>query len=354
MLVIQILVVGLGLLAILGSLAPLSRHPHWLIRCWDFPRIQLVVVAVFCFFSYGILFSPWTWYGSLFLLALIGCVIWQCFVIYPYTPLARKHSLPSKRNDPGSAVGIVVSNVLQSNRDFERWLEVARQADPDIIVAVETNRRWAQWLGPLKEDYPFSVDQSQENRYGMMVWSRLELIDPEIRYIVQDDVPSIHTGVRLENGAVFRLCCVHPRPPEPIRNQDSIPRDAELVLVGQEVRESSRPTIVTGDLNDVAWSSSTRIFQKVSGMLDPRMGRGLYNTFHARIPVLRFPLDHLFHTKCFRFVEMRCLDYIGSDHFPIFFKLSYEPEEGNKQEEPKLDVDEQEEAEEKIQRSKEA
>src|SRR5690606_90814 len=93
-------------------------------------------------------------------------------------------------------------------------------------------------------------------------------------------------------------------------------------------KESSKidkmPVVVVGDLNDVAWSPTTRHFQSQSGMLDPRKGRGMYNTFHAQVPLLRFPLDHIFHSSHFRLAEIRVLPYIGSDHFPIFVNLSLE------------------------------
>ena len=82
------------------------------------------------------------------------------------------------------------------------------------------------------------------------------------------------------------------------------------------------PSIVMGDLNDVAWSHTTRRFQRLSGHLDPRVGRGFYNTFHAQVPVWRWPLDHLFHSARFRLVEMVRLPDIGSDHFPMLFRLA--------------------------------
>jgi hypothetical protein len=52
------------------------------------------------------------------------------------------------------------------------------------------------------------------------------------------------------------------------------------------------------------------------------VGRGFYNTFDARFPVLRWPLDHLFHDARFRLVTLERLPDIGSDHFPMLFELA--------------------------------
>lgn len=114
--------------------------------------------------------------------------------------------------------------------------------------------------------------------------------------------------------------------------------------MGKRVHDATMPVIVCGDLNDVAWSRTTRLFQKTSGLLDPRKGRGFYSTFHARIPGLRFPLDHIFHTEDFRLITMRRLPYIGSDHFPVYASLSYEPSAKGEQEAPIADKSEKQEA----------
>jgi hypothetical protein len=76
-----------------------------------------------------------------------------------------------------------------------------------------------------------------------------------------------------------------------------------------------------GDLNDVAWSRTTRLFQRISGLLDPRVGRMYVNTFHADYPLLRWSLDHIFHSTDFALVEMKRLPHVGSDHFPVYVAL---------------------------------
>lgn len=59
----------------------------------------------------------------------------------------------------------------------------------------------------------------------------------------------------------------------------------------------------------------------MTGLIDPRIGRGLYPTFHAEHWYLRFPIDHMFHSEDICIDSMRRLDYYGSDHFPMYFSL---------------------------------
>ena len=62
-------------------------------------------------------------------------------------------------------------------------------------------------------------------------------------------------------------------------------------------------------------------FQRISGLLDPRVGRRYVNTFHADYPLLRWSLDHVFHSTDFALVKMERLPHMGSDHFPVHVVL---------------------------------
>ena len=139
-----------------------------------------------------------------------------------------------------------------------------------------------------------------------------------------------------------------PRPPTPQESDSSEPRDAELMILGREIERRPGPAIVMGDLNDVAWSHTSHLFQRISGLLDPRVGRGFFNTFNAKNRLMRFPLDHFFHSGSFRLVDFRRLEAFGSDHFPVFIHLSYEPDAEEEQvPEPPAPEDRQE-AREKV------
>jgi len=118
---------------------------------------------------------------------------------------------------------------------------------------------------------------------------------------------------------------IQPEPPSPTEDSTSVERDAELALVGRSVTGHDQPVVVAGDLNDVAWSHSTTLFRRESRLLGPRVGRGLYATFHATTPVLCWPLDHVFHSDHFGIARLERLDPIGSDHFPVLAELALQP-----------------------------
>jgi len=234
-------------------------------------------------------------------------------------------------------ISIMVANVLMSNQQSAQLCDMVESNQPDILLAMETDLHWEQALAVLEKQYPFAVCWPQDNLYGMHLYSKFELIEPEVQFLIEDNVPSIHTKVRLPSGDQIMLHCLHPAPPSPTENDKSIERDAELITVAKRVKSNPLPTIVTGDLNDVAWSATTLLFRKISGLMDPRIGRGFFNTFHAMHWFLRWPLDHLFHSNDFGLLAMSRLGYFGSDHFPILCQLQYLPGNTHRQPEPKPD-----------------
>jgi hypothetical protein len=54
----------------------------------------------------------------------------------------------------------------------------------------------------------------------------------------------------------------------------------------------------------------------------------MFNTFHADYWFLRWPLDHLFHSQHFTVSKIQRLPSIGSDHYALYTKLAFTPNEG--------------------------
>jgi endonuclease/exonuclease/phosphatase (EEP) superfamily protein YafD len=324
----------LGGFAVVATGLSLLRSKAWWIRIWDFPRVQVATIGTVAL-ALWVATAPWRegWSG-VFTAMLALAVAYQAGMVWRYTRLAPREVQHARHPTPERSLSLVVSNVLQSNREADRLVGALREADADVLLCVETDEWWHDQLDALRGTHPHTIECPLSNTYGMLLYSRYPLEETAIEFVVERDVPSMQAKVRLPSGVGVWLNCVHPRPPAPSQDSESTERDAELVLVGRRVANAPLPVVVCGDLNDVAWSRTTRLFQKVSRLVDPRKGRGFFSTFHARYPGLRYPLDHFFHSSDLRLISMRRLPYVGSDHFPVYASLSYEPEARAKQDAP--------------------
>lgn len=334
----------LALLVIVGTALPLVRSGRWWIRIFDFPRLQLAVLGILVVLYQGMfgLATRSAWIATAMVMVAVG---YQAWCILRYTPFFSKQVQTTHLPESGNELTVLVSNVLMSNRQPEKLLRAIKREQPDVIFTVEIEKWWGKALEPLEQNYPHVIRQVQENGYGMILFSRLPLEDAEVRFLVEDDVPSVFCRVVLPGGRRVRLYGLHPRPPAPQENDSSLERDAELILVGREISDNPEPAVVIGDLNDVAWSDTTRLFQRVGRMLDPRVGRGFKSTFHADIPFLRFPLDHVFVTRDFGLRSMKVLENVGSDHFPMLARVACQPVQNQAGTEPVEIADQEDEQE---------
>lgn len=349
---LEIVTLILNLLFCIPTAASLTTFDVWWVRGFDFPRIQISVLIFL-----NILFAIYVYdfteaWQFIVLSALIFSVVYQCILIYPYTIFAKKQVIAYSGADNDSHISILVSNVLTPNRGYEELIALVTSRDPDLFLTLETDAKWENALEPLEGTYKHSVKVPLDNLYGMHLYSKLPLENMEVKYLVRGDIPSIHGTLKLHNGKKVAIHCLHPKPPTPSESDTSTNRDAELLLVAREIDVDSGPVLVFGDFNDVAWSRTTRLFQKISKLLDPRRGRGFYNTYNANYPLLRWPLDHVFHTKNFTLVELARAKNIGSDHFPMFIKLNYTPKAEWMQDTPQADASEKKRADEKIEKAK--
>lgn len=322
----------LVLIASLATVLPLFHFKQWYFRIFDYPRLQTMFIAIAALVGFLVLYFKRTRKGFLIISVLLIIIIMQAYKAIPYTPLGTKQvKWTEKDANDTTLVSFFISNVLQTNTSYGKLIDKINLYNPDLIITTETNKEWEMRLSVLEKEYPYTIPVPLENTYGMHLYSKLPLGESSVRYLISDDIPSIRTRIQLRSGEWIHLFIVHPRPPVPGEDDDSKQRDAEIIMVGKEARKEKGGVIVAGDFNDVAWSETTELFQEVSGFLDPRRGRGFYNTYHAKFPIFRWPLDHIFHSSHFKLETIERLGAVNSDHFPMFIRLSYEPEEKSDQ-----------------------
>ncbi|WP_461098900.1 endonuclease/exonuclease/phosphatase family protein, partial [Telluribacter humicola] len=218
----------------------------------------------------------------------------------------------------------IIANVLVENRQSEPFVQQVRQLNPELVLVMEVDQWWVDQLKVLKTSYPYVVEYPLDNAYGMALYSKLPLEEPNVAFLDDEQIPSIHTKVIMPATRNFMFHGVHPVAPVP---SDKYPdgkgeKEVSLLKVGDMVAKERRPSVVAGDFNDVSWSRTSRLFGDRGRLYNIRLGRGLFNSFDANSYIERWPLDHIFVTRDFTVVELQRLPYIYSDHFPIYVRLA--------------------------------
>lgn len=319
----------IGILVALATITSLLKEKAWWVRIFDFPRVQLAAAGSACLAVYPFAADFPLVVDAAFVILVAAAVVYQARMIFHYTRFTRYQVACAGAMNEGATLSLLIANVMMGNRRADRLWRLIHRYDPDVVLVVEVDDWWVRQLKELETTHPHCIVHPLDNTYGMALYSRLPLLNAKLRYLVEEGIPSIRAQLKLPAvDAPIVLYCLHPRPPAPQEADSSAPRDAELLQVARELEKRDRPAIVAGDLNDVAWSYTSKRFLRISGLLDPRIGRGMFNTFHARYPFLRFPLDHVFHSSDFTLISIERLGRFGSDHFPVFVSLSYEPDRG--------------------------
>jgi len=325
MLIYKIVLYVLSSAMVATVLLPLVKKDYWLFRIFDYPRLQKFVIIVTLCFGWASIFK-WDadWFDYAVFILLVVCLLHLAYLIYPFTPLARK-MIGKVESTNAKTIDVLVANVFQDNTDYKKLLELVKNRNPDIVFLLEINNRWLEEVKKLRDDFPYYIEVPQENTYGLLFYSRLPIKNHQVNYLIDNEVPSVVADVKVGTQTV-KIFGLHPTPPVPQENEHSTDRDAEILMVGKMAKKEKGPCLVMGDLNDVAWSYTTELFLRISGLLDPRHGRGLYSTFHAKYKMLRWPLDHFFVSSHFGLVDIKVEKNIGSDHFPISISLCISPE----------------------------
>ncbi len=313
-------------LLLAGTFIPETGNDFWLIRGQDYFK---------AFYAAGnILIIPILWlagYSSwLFVICSVfsmTATIYAFLTIERFTRFSPKTVATARNPAPERCLKIYISNVYQYNRVYVNTLNQIVELDPDLVFLLETDQGWDEAMEEVRSHFPYEVKDIRNDTYGMILMSKIPLIDPQIHYRVKADIPSVETRIRID-GEEILIQGLHPKPPVPGEALFATKKDRELLraalaFAGSEVKHR----LLIGDLNDVAWSPVTRRFKRITGMKDPRQGRGFFATFPVWSP-LRIPLDHVFCSPTFRLVQFKLTESTGSDHFPVFVEFEMGEGEG--------------------------
>lgn len=302
----------------MGTMLPLTGSVRWWVRAWEFPRLHLALMAVFC--------VPLVLLSSIGLKAilatgLIACAFYQGVRIFPYTRFAQSEISIMQDVHSDSQIKLLSANVLMENTRKSDLVGIIDREDPDILFLMETDQGWLDGVQSCLDRYPTVVTYPLDNHYGLIFATRLTAPSAEVVFLSEDNTPTLRAELLGSDGTGFNFIGLHPRPPVP--GNDTVLRDRQIKEAAKLTGNANWPTVCMGDFNDVAWSWTSRRFKNYGGFLEPRVGRGMFPTFHAQYPILGVPIDQLYVTPGIGLVSFGRLEEFGSDHYPVSAVITF-------------------------------
>lgn len=256
------------------------------------------------------------------------------FVLYGLAVLAGFHVYavwyPWFGNYPDAGVRsarIAAANLYVANRSPRAMTAELGALDADVLILQEVDERWFEKLQEAAwyRDYPFRHHARRDDAYGMLVLSRLPLLEPETLTVAE--VPQLAFQIEAEDRRI-RVLGLHLKPPvttENIADQQRMVRGLRSWIE----QPGLPPVLVVGDANLTPWNSLYGDLAAAPLMdVAPRIGDFWWPTWSPKslIPGFDFhvmPVDHAFASELIRVHRVVHTTGHGSDHRPLVVDASW-------------------------------
>lgn len=177
------------------ALLPLVPSGQWWVRVWDFPRLQLTALLVLPLLLLGMhawLSRPRKEHFAL-LAVILAIGSWHLWHILPFTSVwsTEVPSAEIQPDKPQPTVKVLTANVTYSNDHYAEILAMVEREDPDLLLLIEVDDALDEGLVPLDETYPYRVGEVREEGLGIVLWSRIPLLEQSVQHLVSERRPSV-------------------------------------------------------------------------------------------------------------------------------------------------------------------
>lgn len=297
---------GLLIIAAIASLVP---RFGWAFDLISHFRIQLAWLNAASTLFTILTQQPWFALGnSLAALSIFGS-------LFPFR---------GSRSEPAEAgIQLVLFNVLMRNRSYDRTLDFALSAAPDLLGLVEVDQHWIDALAPLRNVLPYQAAIPHPASYGLALFSRYPIRSWHRAKVRGSDVYHLEADVELSDG-YLHVVLVHL--PPPFTPNEMRKRDERLASLQESAAASEWATLLMGDFNASPWTPSLLAVEKATGMISFRRGQGLFPTWPGRLGPCRIPIDQILGSGgLVKFGRAKVGPDLGSDHLPITVGLTVVP-----------------------------
>ncbi|MDJ0941022.1 MAG: endonuclease/exonuclease/phosphatase family protein [Woeseiaceae bacterium] len=291
------------------SVATAFNEWHRFLELFSHFRLQYFVVSLLLTVAFGIL----KWRG--YVIAGIAVTVFNGWFIVPWY-------LPNGSEADSSDVTVVLSNVLASNGNAERFLSFVEETQPELLIMQEATPDWIQQIDSLDSSYPYKVTEPRDDPFGIALYSKFPLDVTAVNASYPLDFPEIVARAIIADQRL-NIISTHPIPPIGQTNYGS--RNLQLDAVAKLAARTPEPLMLIGDLNITMWANHYDRLVETSGLQNARQGFGIKPTWPLFMPFAMIPIDHCMVSDDITVTSFRTGPNIGSDHLPIVVTLSLSP-----------------------------
>jgi endonuclease/exonuclease/phosphatase (EEP) superfamily protein YafD len=131
----------------LSSVLPFSKVAHGAIRGLTLPREQFFVVTIAMILVWLTMLDPQPKMYALVVLGVVAAIHFGYIV--KFTPLWPRQSVDASAvvlANTDNHVTILAANIKQSNRQFDRLMDLIKEEQPEIVTALEVDQEWVDAL----------------------------------------------------------------------------------------------------------------------------------------------------------------------------------------------------------------
>ncbi|RMF96811.1 MAG: hypothetical protein D6727_07035 [Gammaproteobacteria bacterium] len=294
-----------------GTLIALAARWHWVAELFSHYRFHYLLAQALLLLVFLNTRRP-GWLALTLLLALPNA-----WYVGPYLlPVFREAVAGAPR--PARAQLLAV-NLSFRNHDYQAMLDYLRASRPELMVLSEYTPAWHAALSDALADYPYRVLRPRRTPFGIAVYSRRPLRQPEVLDLGAPGAENLRLRVDLA-GQPVELYAVHLY--SPASAQRAAWRRTQLRRLAAALRDRPYPRLVVGDLNLTPFSPLFTDLLRDSGLMDARRRAGLHVTWPASPLPLWIPIDHCLADVAAGVVSVRAGPDLGSDHFPLEVSLA--------------------------------
>jgi len=295
---------ALTLISLLGRYPYLELSTHFRLQ---YAWISLICIVVLSFLRSWKLVLPVT-LCAFFNLAQI--------IPYYYAPPRQIQDLPS------NTLKIMLANVEGSNKNYPALIQTVKSVNPDLVVLQEITERWWANIREFTSDYPYFKAVPRPGGSGLAIFSRYPIELAEVLFFDDSTHPALFCKINLE-GTLLTVLAIHP--PTPMKPIKFAYRNGQLAQAASIMKSAAEPKLLIGDFNTTMWSPYFEALVNDSGLRDARLGKGIYPSWHARLPpFIRIPIDHCLVSEKIEVNSIETGNNSGSDHRPLILNLRIE------------------------------